>query len=574
MRRVSREVVLISLVILFVLSSLPANALDVGLRGINPANPTASTGPGASWFLYTLNPGETKVDAVRITNQTDHPITFEVYPVDAETTEDGAYAPLAKDYQHKDVGSWVKMERGVVEVPSKTDVEVPFTVMVPKEDVDVGEHYGAIIIEELDERKPLERGSGLQIITRVGVRMYITIPGDIRKELVFKDPTVKLFSRLVFQKEIAWLDRCLSFLGLMPAARFTLTFQNTGNVRIEPFGQIRIKNIFGRTIHTTEDKYFGMVMPGRTNEVPIDWPNPPFIGKFTASAEIRYEGGQNLTRTVSFWIIPYPLLILLATAIFLIIISRLLFQLIVAKEKSKMKIHVVAEGETVEKIAEQYRMSWKLLVRVNKLKPPYQLTAGQELLIPIEGVWRSFIKSFFRSKKNIIILVVVIAVIAGAIGYWRWYSRQQIIRNIQKAAEEDKEHQEELKVVLGERTEADKARKADLKTAQEALERYYQKDGHYPISVERSKTTEEGNIFKVELAAKGHLLQVPLDPKHPNYYYGYKSDAEGKSYELTCVLENRSDQEGIIINDAFFYRLKSPSDAIEITDSKAEEKSE
>ena len=39
------------------------------------------------------------------------------------------------------------------------------------------------------------------------------------------------------------------------------------------------------------------------------------------------------------------------------------------------------EGETTESIAEKFGMSWKKLVKTNKLKPPYSLKHGQKILV-------------------------------------------------------------------------------------------------------------------------------------------------------------------------------------------------
>ncbi len=534
-----------------------AGAIDVGLRGIKPAHPIGTTGPGASWFIYELDRGETKEDAVLVTNQSDEDYTVEIYAVDAETTSDGAFAPLKRYYEHKDVGAWITLPQSVVTVPAKSEVEIPFTVKVPDDDVDVGEHFGAIIIQELKEKDTLGSGTGVEIVTRVGVRMYVTIPGEIKKGLEITDFRYELISRLNHQKEIVPVDRFLDFLGLKPSVRYFLQMRNTGNVRVEPYVTLKIKNIFGRTIYESEEKYLGIVMPGRTNEVPLDWIDPPFIGKFTTTIELRFEGGETLTTTETVWIIPYPLIILIAAIIVLIIIIRLLFMLIVAKEKSKMKVHIVREGETIESIAGIYHVSWKYLARVNKLKAPYQLNVGQEILIPKENLWLSFIKSFFSNKKNVIILAAVLVLIGGAIGYYYWQKHREEIKLMEEAAEADRQRQQDLEVVLGERIEADAQRKEDLKTIQSALIRYFGDEGRYPLAEGRSKTTDEVNIFQTDLVAKGYLDKLLVDPKHPNYYYGYQTDAEGRTYELTCVLENKTDDEGIRINDFVFYRLRS-----------------
>ena len=535
------------------------SALAVGDRGIMPAHPDPSVKYSDSWFIYTINPGETKEDAALISNNSDETLTFLLNAVDAETTSDGAFAPLENNAPKQDVGSWVKMSQSSVVVPAHKEIEVPFTVTVPKDNIDVGEHFGAIVMQEVKEQTPHGQGVGIGIVTRVGVRMYVTVPGEIHKNLDFTQINYKFYSRLTFQKEIIWWDRVLEYLGFKPAVQYSLVLHNGGNVRVEPFGQIRIKNIFGRTIKTYDRMSFGMVMPGKDITIPVNWNDPPFIGKFRTTVDVSYEGGGPLTKTIDVWIIPYRLLILIGLMIALAVIFRLLFQLIVVKEQSKMRVHTVVAGDTIDSIASQYQANWKYLARVNKLKPPYKLEPGQQIMIPRENLWLSFFKSFFRSKRNVIILAIILVAIGGAIYYRHWWKEEKVRQRVEQMNMQQQEEDARLRVVLGEQIKVDNQRKADLHTIQAALEAYKAKEGHYPIVAGRSKTTDENNVFQVELKDKGYLEMVPLDPKHPNYYYGYETDEQGATYKITSILENRSDQEGVMIDDFVFYRLTPES---------------
>ncbi|MBU0706825.1 DUF916 domain-containing protein [Patescibacteria group bacterium] len=554
--KIRGKVIAVISLLLFLVSAYTAQAIIIGQKGITPANPDPEVLHSDSWFIYELEPGETKEDAVKITNTTDESATFELYAVDATTTSDGAFAPLMKDVKHKDVGSWVELPQETVEVPADTEIEIPFKITIPEESVDVGEHIGAIIIQEVLESGVTERGVSLNIVTRVGVRMYVTIPGDIRRGFEITDFRGNLLSRLSYMSEIVPVDRVLDLFGLKPAVRYYISFENTGNVHLDLVGNVKIQNIFGRTIKTTDDQSFGIIIPEKPISNFINWIDPPIIGRFKATAEVTDRDGLVKTATAVIWVIPYRLLFFIAIILVLIIVIRLLFQLIVAKEKSKMRIHTVIEGDTIESIAEQYGLRWKYLARVNKLKAPYQIKVGQEILIPKENLWVSFFRSFFSSTKNIIILAAVVVAIGGAIGYYYWDKQRQEDKLVEEAAEADQKHQQDLEVVLGERTASDQERKDDLIEIQGALERYYEAEGRYPIAEDRSKTTDEESIY-AELLENGHLEEIPLDPKHPDYYYGYESNDDGESYDLTCVLEDKSDSEGIRIDDFIFYRVSS-----------------
>ena len=51
---------------------------------------------------------------------------------------------------------------------------------------------------------------------------------------------------------------------------------------------------------------------------------------------------------------------------------------------------------------------------------------------------------------------------------------------------------------------------------------------------------------------------MPTDPASPSKYYGYES-ADGTSFELSAVLDNPDDTEGIIRGNITFYILTNVS---------------
>lgn len=98
----------------------------------------------------------------------------------------------------------------------------------------------------------------------------------------------------------------------------------------------------------------------------------------------------------------------------------------------------------------------------------------------------------------------------------------------------------------------DQTRKSDLEKIQEALKKYFVAKGEYPISVDAMKTSDAGNILEQALVPT-YLEKLPLDPLTPEYYYGYKSD--GKSFEITCVLEDKTDPSAIKVGNFYIYKI-------------------
>lgn len=96
----------------------------------------------------------------------------------------------------------------------------------------------------------------------------------------------------------------------------------------------------------------------------------------------------------------------------------------------------------------------------------------------------------------------------------------------------------------------DATRKADLANLKTALGSYFNAKQSYPISTSLTKTSDPDTPLKV--LVPDYIPSLPLDPLSPNSFYGYKS-VDGKTFELTAVLEDKSDPAGQIIGNLFIY---------------------
>lgn len=102
----------------------------------------------------------------------------------------------------------------------------------------------------------------------------------------------------------------------------------------------------------------------------------------------------------------------------------------------------------------------------------------------------------------------------------------------------------------------DETRKKDLANLKNALEKYFTEKAEYPKSAAKIKTSDPNNVLTQALVPN-FLAQMPDDPLTPKYYYGYQSD--GQSFELTGVLEDKSDTAGTLVGDFNVYKLTNTS---------------
>lgn len=257
-----------------ILSSVakPSYAVNSGGLGVypdqsewNPKNEATK-----SWFVYTLNPGEIKNAKVDVKNDSDQPVTLKIYPVDAVTTKDGSFAPQSEDSTRKEVGAWINMPTTEVSLNPKEIKKIDFTITVPSS-VEVGDHMGAIIIQN-KKGAEVKAGTTVQIVNRLGARIYITIPG-------------KKISKL----EIDSFDNTMEDDKIV----FQLSLINKGNTRIAPKGEIEIKNESGELVDKI-DLTQREIFPKNTIVLPIKW-EKTVKGNFTVVATVTYDN-QKLTK--------------------------------------------------------------------------------------------------------------------------------------------------------------------------------------------------------------------------------------------------------------------------------------
>ena len=102
---------------------------------------------------------------------------------------------------------------------------------------------------------------------------------------------------------------------------------------------------------------------------------------------------------------------------------------------------------------------------------------------------------------------------------------------------------------------SDELRKADILKIQQALTKYYADRASYPISPVIENLSSSTSMLSKALVPL-YLDSMPTDP-FSTHYYGYKSD--GKDYELTAVLDDTTDAEGMQVGAVFLFKVTAPA---------------
>jgi hypothetical protein len=268
--------------------------------------PSGPNGPDArDYFAYTLKPGQGFEDTVRVSNFTDEDLLFRIYPRDAFNTPDGGFALQEEDEQPRGVGSWVQLPDTVAErtIEAGSAIDVPFVITVPP-DAEPGDHAGGIIAALITPPQLADDGVGVDVLQRVGSRVYVRVDGPI-------DPALA-----VTRLDVATTNPFFQLFSGRGAADVTYEITNVGNARLSPQTDLRITGPFGVEVGRVNLRQLPELLPGGSAIVTETIEGLPPLGPMNAVVTAETYGGDatETTRSVGYWAVPWLWLLILVVA--------------------------------------------------------------------------------------------------------------------------------------------------------------------------------------------------------------------------------------------------------------------
>lgn len=250
--------------------------------------------PGAEWSstIILRNGGESAI-AVRA--------SVENFSADGERGA-AVFAPSGtrSEPTSHELATWVSLEDIEYNIPPRGEVRIPFAISIPKH-AEPGGHYAAILIGPA----PRSGEGNVSFSSLVSSLLFVKISGDI----VEQGAITGLFPKhgLVQTQEV----------------EFDLRFTNTGNVHVNPEGEIIIFNMFGRErgrILVDKQHRFGTVLPGASRLFTFEWKgerNFLDIGRYKAVALLAYGDEESKTayKDTHFWVVPWFALSIIFSAL-------------------------------------------------------------------------------------------------------------------------------------------------------------------------------------------------------------------------------------------------------------------
>lgn len=362
-------------------------------------------------FQLSINPGDIWQSSVKVVNGNPYPLTVyaEVFNFKAVgETGQGRFIPLEESGGDKaTLAEWINLPRGPYIIPPEQTVDVSFFVEVPK-NASPGGHYAAIQIST----EPPKDGGDLAVFTSQVVTslLFMRVEGDMHESATIRE----------FRALDAFLD--------VPDAKFSLRFENKGNVHLQPKGNIVITNMWGTErgiIPINYQTHFGNVLPGTIRDFTFSWKSDfklTDIGRYKAIATLGYGENEikNVTSIAYFWIIPikWTLIVLTILGVFITLIT-LMVKAYVRRMLMLAGVDVDKKGrkeEREEKISSKTPRTFHTYravaapIRDGVLDLRTRLTTAEESLDIVTTIWRFVLsyKWFFISIGALIAIFIAI----------------------------------------------------------------------------------------------------------------------------------------------------------------------
>ena len=195
---------------------------------------------------------------------------------------------------------WVSPLPSLLLVPKEIKT-MTATINVPK-DASPGGHYGVIRFTSMPPS--LDGTSGVSLAASIGVLVLITVSGKVTEGLNV--------SNLVVRKKDG---KSSNFFESGPL-EFMERFKNTGNVHLQPTGQVSITDMFGKKLAAVNvNTPPANILPQSEREFkqPLDKAvigNKRLFGRYKATLNATYGSDKKtVTDTITFWVIPYKLVL-------------------------------------------------------------------------------------------------------------------------------------------------------------------------------------------------------------------------------------------------------------------------
>lgn len=194
--------------------------------------------------------------------------------------------------------TWVSTP-GQLTLKPKELKTLPVTINVPS-NASPGGYYGVI---RFTSNPPELEGTGVALSASVGALIILTVNGTAKQQLS------------VVEFSTSKNGKTGNFFETTPI-QFTERIKNSGNIHEEPTGLVTVTDMFGnKVVNLAINQPPGKILPDSIRKFtqPLDSSsigNRILFGLYHADLTVNYGDGQTAKSSLSFWVIPYTLIII------------------------------------------------------------------------------------------------------------------------------------------------------------------------------------------------------------------------------------------------------------------------
>jgi len=259
----------------------------------------------------TINKGQSQTAEVTVTNPTNVVSNAQVVVDDftASSDESGTpklllYGQVANPRQNfKTLVSPIPN----ITIPPKGTTIINVTLTVPAT-ANSGGYYGVIRLIQVASSNS---AGNVGLTASVGTLFLVTVPGNLTEKLD------------LIQLSAARNSQASSLI-VSGTPQVLTRLDNVGDIHVQPFGKVTIKDTFGKVVASFEFNNTdprGNVLPNSIRKFINNLPNRTWLGHYTISESLGYTsgGGNLIIASAGFWYLPIWLISLLAIVVILIV---------------------------------------------------------------------------------------------------------------------------------------------------------------------------------------------------------------------------------------------------------------
>jgi hypothetical protein len=252
--------------------------------------------------------GEMKTQVLSVENRMGKRQTFAISFEDfvGSSNPDETVSLLGEKKSDSSLRDYFYVEKKEFTLEQGDRIIIPVTVSIPG-NISPGGRFGSVIVSAVSNRNVIDSNdrayTGATVIGRVATLFFVTIPGDIKSEGQLVSFTTKNNEKFFGSENVST----------------RLAFQNTGNVNLNPYGGITVRNMFGKVVSKIPlDPWFALPDSTRNRDVVISAAG--MFGKYTAIAEINRGYGDVVDeKQISFFVLPVGTLALLIVIVVFVV---------------------------------------------------------------------------------------------------------------------------------------------------------------------------------------------------------------------------------------------------------------